>query len=122
MKFLLNRVLKPHRRMIRKTSDHRAPHPNKEALKTITWEEALMSWKTKTDFPQFETKPEPQDKYEDGRWDYLPTKAQPQDFHQSESHHQSSQRVEHIEKLVAELRISDREDQPVLSLSSSKSA
>ncbi len=75
MKFSSKGVLKLHQRMIRKTIDDRAPQTNK-SKKSITWEESLGSWKIKTDLPPFETKPELQEKYADGCWDYLPTEVQ----------------------------------------------
>jgi hypothetical protein len=67
----------------------------------------------KTDLPSYETEPEPQAKYVDGCWDYLPIEVQPQVEDQNESQFQLGQRVEHIKNLVVKLRISDPDDQPV---------
>ncbi len=67
----------------------------------------------KTDLPPYETELEPQAKYVDGCWDYLPTEVQPQVEDQNECQFQLGQRLEHIKNLVAKLRISDPEDQPV---------
>jgi hypothetical protein len=72
-----------------------------------------VKWMIKTDLHLFETEPEPQAKYVDGCWDYLPTEGQPQVEDQNESQLQLGQRVERIENLVAELKITDPANQPV---------